>query len=717
MRIVSLVFLFIISATITFYSISRSNRQNSTTGVKYTFAYESPIGCPHTERAGLWTDEHKFPRLAAVNASYSSSKQTDVNLDQLSAYHLVLSGTYMPDWTETSFLKSVNNYATFLRDRNPHIKLVAFLHAYGFYNPNQLGGARTFPDVHAISQALFTAGGLRPGNTDAKNGWWLVNPNGTVISPWGTSGAHQALINWSSVDPSNPNDTFAQWMADYTVNTIMTKTSEPGKPYWDGFGMETDTNYPHHISGPEWDLDENGIADNAEQSPVPKGKRWMDEQQTIGFETVYRRVLENANGRKIVAGGELWGPGLNGIESVSNTWNSANMAIVIFLNSDYYDASCTNNPSLYWSGNACLTRPPGGKEKLWDFHMRQAIKFMSFSSDRIYIFKPLEANEISSDSYFSPYFTGPQSYEKYARFLLGSAYLVNAYAQPKSGDNLPVQWCDECGVNSSGASVWNPDRTTTSWMGCPYADAKTVDTNETFLELLSKGKQWELSSHVWIREFTNALLIVNPTQNNQTIPISSGWRYISGKFDPNHNVGYGTSTVVTLNPMDALFLVRRTAPTPNIAPTIPSTPTPTSTIPTPTLPKRGTAPTNTPRPTNTQSANTNTPVPQTPTLTTNPSSILGVFGNQDTVCSDHYPYPFSYFFCKNSSLDISISFPMYLMLSIIAITIWHFGFGKHTTWDLVWMIIYFALGGVGGWYMNSYLFSFIIAFFLTIFFR
>lgn len=522
--------------------------------------------CSTLPGAGVWTDQHSFPRLVAVNAAYNSSNQQITNYDELAAYDIALSGSYLADWTNSSRLP-VSNYAAYLRNRNPHIKLLPFFHAYGFLNPSMLGSAQTFPDVHAVSQALNTAGGA------GGNGWWLMSVGNTRVSPWASSPydflRNQALINWSFLDPTNSTTSFPVWMSQYVNQAILGKTYGNSIPYWDGFVMETDTNTPHQLVGPEWDLDENGQRDNYETSPR-KGKVWMDTEQTRGWNYVYSQARQAYPQRSLATGGELWSPGLAGWNSQSSSWQNANLAMVSFLESNYYDASCGNDESRYWSGSACLTLPPNGeKRRLWDLHITQAAQFMNLDNNHLAIFKPAELETIQADSYNGQFFSGASAQAKYTRFLLGTAFLVNAYAQPEAKDDLPATWCDECGVSIAGLSTQRPVLANKSWMGCPLDAARSLTTHGTVLGLLGQGRRWQLSDEVWTREFQNAYLIVNPTEQQQTITLpSTGWRRISGVYDRTQNSGDIVGTIVTVAAKDALFLVRESATTtpPNTVP-------------------------------------------------------------------------------------------------------------------------------------------------------
>lgn len=511
--------------------------------------------CPNTGfSSGLWNNQHPYPRLAAVNAAYTSSDQTLSNYNELAAYDIVLSGSYLADWTGTSKLP-VANYTEYLKTRNPSIKLIAFMHAYGFYDAGMLGGSATFPDMHAISAAASSANGA------GGNGWWLVDAGGQRVSPWANSAysflRNQGLINWSFQDPTNPTETFPVWMNRYVTQSVLGKTYGTNLPYWDGFGMETDTNTPHHLVGFQWDLDENGAADNYERQPR-KGKVWMDQEQTKGWNYVYSQSRAAFPTRQLANGGELWSPGLTGIDSTPDSWQNANLAMVIFLESPYYDASCGGDEAKYWSGSSCLTTPPnGGWRRMWDLHLLQAHKFMKSGSDKVFIFKPAEIEWLQQHDNFNQYFQASNAQAKYSRFLLGTAFLADAYVQPASKDALPAPWCDECGVSENNRSSLRPIPSQSNWMGCAISVAKTIPTGETIDALIAQNKQWQMSDYVWSREFAHALVLVNPTTSSQTVPVPGGeWQRIQGVYDTQHNTSGPVENTIVIQPMDAVFLRR-----------------------------------------------------------------------------------------------------------------------------------------------------------------
>lgn len=513
--------------------------------------------CSGTPNSGLWSDSHSFPRLAAINAAYSTEDQTLGNYNALAAFDVVLSGSYLADWTGSSRLPTVN-YAQYLHQKNPRIKLVPYFHAYALKDPSLLGAEETFPDMYAVSRAVQTANGA------GGNGWWLVDDQNQPVSPWANFSQswlrNQFLINWSFQDPTNRSMSFPTWMTQYVNSHILNKTYGANVPYWDGFWMEADTNTPHQLAGTAWDLDENHQLDNFEQTPR-KGKVWMVNEQTAGWNYLYAQLRSDALPRKIATGGELWSPGVNGVESTPISWSAVNFASLIFLESPYFDPSCGGDENRYWSGSSCITEPPGGTARLWDFHMAQTVKFVSRNQENLMLFKPSDIEYIQSDNYLARFFAGSTAQAKYSRFLLGSAFLVNAYAQPAPGDGLPAKWCDECGVDANGAATQQPVVANKSWMGCPLGEAKPVGGTNTFAQMVAQNR-WKLSDFVWQREFANALLLVNPTATTKTVQLpSSGWRKIRGVADPSYNDGSATGQSVTIPAMDALFLVRDTAPT------------------------------------------------------------------------------------------------------------------------------------------------------------
>ena len=65
---------------------------------------------------------------------------------------------------------------------------------------------------------------------------------------------------------------------------------------------------------------------------------------------------------------------------------------------------------------------------------------------------------------------------------------------------------------------------------------------DTMRQMINAGTPYNLSDHVWLREFTNALVIVNPTTSTQWVTVpAGGWNKIRG-FDTAHNSGAAVSS-------------------------------------------------------------------------------------------------------------------------------------------------------------------------------
>ena len=70
------------------------------------------------------------------------------------------------------------------------------------------------------------------------------------------------------------------------------------------------------------------------------------------------------------------------------------------------------------------------------------------------------------------------------------------------------------------------------------------------------GPRTRLEGGVWSREFDGGLAVVNPTDQEQTVPLPGGpWEFIRGTQDPEANPG-GPATEVTLAPRDGRILLR-----------------------------------------------------------------------------------------------------------------------------------------------------------------
>jgi len=176
-------------------------------------------------------------------------------------------------------------------------------------------------------------------------------------------------------------------------------------------------------------------------------------------------------------------------------------------------------------------------------------------------------------------------FRQYQRFVVGSALLDNGYVQPHVGQY--PDWCDECGVIGYNTTK---SLAATGWLGCPLGEAVN-GVNDTLRDVIAINWQ-NMESSVWMREFTNGLVIVNPTTSTQTVTVGTGWRKILGIYDTAHNNGSLVNNTITVGAMDTYVLVRTdtNTSTPTTTPTPTRTHTPTRTItPTPTRTPTGTA--------------------------------------------------------------------------------------------------------------------------------
>ena len=535
--------------------------------------------------------EHQFPRLKASNGNYTTSDANASVLDQLQYYDLVEMVSSRPFWYANG-CTTVDTF-DYLRDRNANIKLFGVFHSYGFTNPDAFS-EQCHPTVRDMWTAYHTANSANP-----PGAWYMQNWLGNVATwPPGPL-QNQAVLNWGDVAPDTASGTLAQWWGGY-----VTGANFEGKG-WDGVILEA-VGVP--ASGPNaaaWDMDENGYADFLEAG---KGRAYVNASQYAGWNEAFQTVAGNTSGL-VTMTDNGWEPNPTGANALPALASGVNIAQdFAFPTQPYYLNTCANINS------SCPTNPPG--LDWWAFHMRQYLTWMDNAASGAaepgasFVLAMDYYNNIASRSRgngttWGDYIT---SYRQYQRFVLGSALLDNGYAQPHAGQY--GDWCDECGVvnGNTARSV-----AATGWLNCPVSLAVNT-SGQTLRQIIDTGWQ-TLEDTAWLREYTNGLVVVNPTTSTQSVTVGSGWKKIRGWYDTAHNSGAVVNGTLSIGPMDAYVLVRNGAATSTPTATATSgataTPTPTRTA-TPTWTPTGT-PTNTPTVTPTSTA---TPTPTaTPTWT------------------------------------------------------------------------------------------------------
>ena len=532
--------------------------------------------------------EHQFPRLKASNGNYATSDANTATLDYLSYFDIVEMVASRPFWYENG-CTTIDTF-DYLRDRNANIKLFGVFHAYGFNNPQDFSAVCN-PTVRTMWEAYHTANLRNP-----PGAWYALNSLGNV-SVYPAPVNNQVVLNWSNAQPDATHTGTASlpmWWADHVIGADF-----DGKG-WDGVILEAAGVPASAPNSAMVDMDENGHADFLEAG---KGRAFVNAEQYEGWNAGFQTIAENEVAAELVVMTDNgWEPNPTGINDPPAMLEFVNMAQDFeFPSQVAYLNTCANINS------SCPVAPPGAA--WWAFHMRQYVGWMDGAATGTEVdgasfvlvmdyYNDLANRIYSGSTTWGQYIT---SYRQYQRFVLGSGLLENGYVQPHAGQ-YPA-WCDECGVVNG---VTARSVAATGWLNCPTQQA--VNPNgDTMRQVIATDWQG-LDDTVWMREFTNGLVIVNPMTTAQTVTVGSGWKKIRGWYDLTHNDGAVVNGSIVVPAMDAYVLVRDGAPTPTPMPTATAGNTPT---PTPTL-------TATPTWTPTHTA-TSTPT-RTPTATVTPTS-------------------------------------------------------------------------------------------------
>ena len=537
--------------------------------------------------------DHQFPRLKASNGNYITADASTTNLDRLQYYDIVEMVSSRPFWYENAC--TPNDTFTYLQDRNPDLKLFGVYHAYGFNNPTAFS-EQCHPTVRDMWTAYHTANGTI-------GAWYMEDGAGQAIQ-WPAPLDNQVWLNWSKAQPdATTANNLALWWGDHVTGADFEDMG------WDGVILEA-AGVPSSYFGAQNDVDENGLTDFHEPT---RGRAFVNAQQYAGWNLAFREMVTNTTTLVTMVDGG-WQPNPTGINDPPVLMPYVNIAQDFAFPTDIvYLNTCTASAS-----SSCPTNPPGAA--WWAFHMRQYLTWMDNAASGASVagssfilamdyYNNIKARQYSGSVTWETYLT---SYRQYQRFVLGSALLDNGYAQVHAGQY--PDWCDECGVvgNSTERSV-----AATGWLNCPLEEAHQAD-GDTMRDVLDTG--WMgLDDEPWLRQFTNGLVVVNPTTATQNVYVGPGYRRINGWYDTTHNNGQAvTSGYLSVGPMDAYVLVRAGAVAPTATPTATAGNTPTFTptrTHTPTWTPTAT-PTRTPTRTPTHTATaTWTSTPITPTAT------------------------------------------------------------------------------------------------------
>ena len=151
------------------------------------------------------------------------------------------------------------------------------------------------------------------------------------------------------------------------------------------------------------------------------------------------------------------------------------------------------------------------------------------------------------------------------RFGLASSLLFDGYfCATNSGAYESMLWMDEYAVDGTGAAAVPTDATTTAaraskgWLGEPLADAySNSNPGQTLWSVIQAGGLANTSNKsVWRRDFTNGIVLVNPTTSTVQISLNGSFRKIHGVIDTTFNNGATGLTNLTLAPQTGAILLK-----------------------------------------------------------------------------------------------------------------------------------------------------------------
>lgn len=333
--------------------------------------------------------------------------------------------------------------------------------------------------------------------------WWLYKPDGSHIFGWGNRENLWRINFLETVTPDRFGRTFPQWYAKYlyapTSEGVDFVSTGVGMSEGDWDGVYEDDQYISYshptmgISTGDWDRD--GTAENAYDEDL---RTWI-----MNGHVALRDAVKAEN---------------------SNHWFIGNM--VNLFNEQTIPADYRPNDGGFFEEMSRYEATRGWAGMMDRY--RKGIALLNPSGPKI----GMMHNSINIIRGYYPDLNYTQ--ERWNRYFLSSALMEDAFyivSDMASGGYSTVMWFDE---------FWGGDLKKVGFLGYPKEPPQTAPKE----------------NGLFIREFDNGLVIVNPGGNGRrSVNVGSGWRRIRGTQDPTHNSGEAVQSL-SLDERDGIILVR-----------------------------------------------------------------------------------------------------------------------------------------------------------------
>lgn len=451
------------------------------------------------------TSGFSYPRLHGHllgGAWYSTDSVTPERFELISRFNTTILGIGRR-WSNGGY--NISNVAGAIKAYNPNIKIMAAFSLVQAESTTQASGQHRY-----IKYKLE--------NEIGPNGigdWWLYTTDGQHINGWRGTPDLWRINCAPTVTPDEFGHTFPEWMAHYLWDATGSGTVDYitvgygfSQGAWDGvYEDDQYLTYSHPnmaISTGDWDRD--GTAENKNDADL---KAWLAAAHT-GCRDECKAIQPNK-----------WFFG-----NMVNLFNEPSVPADFRPNDGgFFEEMCRYEATQGWTGT-----PDSMMERF-----REGVSLMNADGPKLGILH--NAINIIRGYYDGTNPSRPTlnySNARWNRYFMCSALMEDglyAVSDSAQGGYSNLLWFDE---------FWGGSLQQLGYLGYAIDPAQTSASQ----------------NGVYIREFQNGLVVVNPGGNGtQTVNVGSGWKRMTGTQDPIHNNGQVVQSF-SLEDRDGIILLR-----------------------------------------------------------------------------------------------------------------------------------------------------------------
>lgn len=525
----------------------------------------SPAGSTTNSQAAYTADlatiqartlNHGYPRLANnTQVSFSGNAGNGfLGTSLFSRLHwfdyLVIDGNNSPS-TSYNTLTSFLGYQGSIRALNPNSVQTAYFSIGDFINNP---GAICYQPLlvnYAFGNGFNVSTCTDTGTNDFNTAAWLLHDSsGNFLN------LYSFTFNSSTYYSHIPNTSSAGWQQHYmssVQNMIIANKNFDGL-YQDWAGFATIPYQSGAWAYTSVSLNNNGVTDMTVPAQVNVAANPVNQNWQNGLASIYLQEKAAYPANFIITGNSGWG-GYPVPASYTNVLQGT-------MSEDFLSAVSSQGWSstmyTYWIW-ATTGQAPNFSHLQADINCAAA----GYTSGTFSV----DSNHLQHDLMASSGNTLTAAMLAQLRFGLTSALMFNGYfasscTNSTGGGYSSAFWLDEFAVNSLNVAVVPTDsaaataRTAKGWLGQPLAAAYNVlNITQTLWSILSTGTSNSASSSVWRRDFTNGIVLVNPTNTAvNNINLGGTFKKINGVVDPAFNNGAAGLTTISLSAQSGVVL-------------------------------------------------------------------------------------------------------------------------------------------------------------------